>query len=60
MLLSLPLHFRDLRRNTYYQMVMECTGNVQLDGLRDRALNAIWGVDGGDLSRKISYALVIG
>jgi len=54
------MHFRHLRRNAYYQMLMECTGSVQLDGLRGRALNAIWGVDGGDLSRKISYALVIG
>ena len=27
---------------------MECTGSVQLDGLRDHALNAIWGVDEGD------------
>jgi len=54
------MHFRHLKRNAYYQMVMECTGSVQLDGLKGRALNAICGVDGGNLSRKISYALVIG
>jgi len=40
-------------------MEMECTGNAQLDGLRDPALNVIWAADGVNLSRKVSYALVI-
>ncbi|QCD96215.1 hypothetical protein DEO72_LG6g917 [Vigna unguiculata] len=33
--------------------------HAQLDGLRDPALNVIWAADGVNLSRKISYALVI-
>jgi len=58
MLLSLELHCRDLRRSIFYQMAMECTEIVQLDGPQDQNLNVIWDADGRDLSVKITYALV--
>ncbi|QCD94135.1 hypothetical protein DEO72_LG5g2214 [Vigna unguiculata] len=46
-----------LRRSIFYQMTMETTRNVQLDGLQDQNLNVIWVPNGRDLSVKITYAL---